>query len=90
MSQQEQFEKALRHLAEMADDAHEMPYPSQDANALWVLWKYCRAETLNEAALAAESEMLEDPTDNADDMAYDNAVADCVCAIRALAAKEPK
>jgi hypothetical protein len=96
MSQIEQFEGALRNFAEMADSAHEMPYHSQDVNALWAFWKYCRAEALNEAALAAEAEMLEDPTDSADDMAYDNAVryrvviSHIIRTIRALVAKESK
>ena len=47
-------------------------------------WKASRSAALEEAAKAIGSEMLDDPTDSADDIAYDNAVADCVCAVRAL------
>ena len=80
MSEREQFEAAIKALAELPEDSHETPYPDEDANTYWAIWQASRRTALEEAARAVE------PRNSPDDWT-DYAVirAGAAAAIRALA-----
>jgi hypothetical protein len=50
MSEREQFEAAIKALAELPEDSHETPYPDEDANTYWAIWQASRRSALEEAA----------------------------------------
>lgn len=50
MSEREQFEAAIKALAELPEDSHETPYPDEDANTYWAIWQASRRAALEEAA----------------------------------------
>jgi hypothetical protein len=53
-------------------------------HAAWEAWQASRAAALEEAEKECEAERLEGPIATANDLAYENAIGDCLRAIREL------
>ncbi|OBR54139.1 hypothetical protein [Paraburkholderia tropica] len=83
MSTREKFEKWITTVWRPDDGAELLKrgFP----HFAFAAWQAGRAVALEEALTAVIEERLEDPSKNADDIAYDMAVDDCANAVRVLA-----
>lgn len=68
-----------------AFDYERNPLGSRECGLQWASWLASRRAALEEAMQACAAEHLEEPQAGTEDIAYDNAVRDCIDAIRALA-----
>jgi len=59
-------------------------YVSTVLQLAWMAWQASRAAALEEAEKECEAERLEGPIATANDLAYENAIGDCLRAIREL------